>query len=396
MKILIIAPGFPTLANKELGSMGGEFLLAEAQAYHSAGAEVTVLTPHAPGLPLQEVIAEGLKVIRFRYFFPTKWQLIRSAAPLYSKQHMLAKLLQLPLFLTAFVCAIAWHMRRHDIVHANWTPTAFLALPFQWLYKIPVLLTYRGSDLRLLPKWFNRFITRNVRAVLDVWGDNAGANALRAAFPARYIKLPLISRSAAPADCDAAGPWGEKEVHFAFISRLVADGIEHMKGTTAIIPATKIVNGHLDEFIVDIIGDGPERTTMEEQSERLGVKERVKMHGFQRNVFPYICRSIAVIASTGLSGVVQEAGLSSRLLIIPDIPEKNEGLWVHNENALLYKPGSAESLADAMVYAAQNPENTRRIAEAGYKTVSKYVSTVEAGGEIYLTAFKVILNENVA
>jgi hypothetical protein len=82
MHILILSPGFPTLlASQEGDFYGGSFVLTEALAYQLAGAKVTVLTPHVPGLPLREDLQDGLQVVRFRYFFPVGWQRIRKNSP---------------------------------------------------------------------------------------------------------------------------------------------------------------------------------------------------------------------------------------------------------------------------------------------------------------------------
>jgi len=392
MKILILTPGFPTQAASDKGYNGSEFLLAEASAYRQAGAQVTVLTPHAPGLPLREQLDDGVEVVRFRYFFPPRWQAIRDAGPIYSNSNMLIKFIQLPFFITAFFYSTGLHMLRNDIVHANWTPTALFALLFQRLFKTPVVLTYRGSDLRLLPRWLNRFITRQVSAVLDVWGETGWAKEQRNLFPGRYIKLPSISYSG-NFDADIPSPSSNSEVHIAFISRLVTEGVDRMKGTTAVIPATKIAVNSFDRLIVDIVGDGTYRCVMEQNILELGLSSHVIMHGFQPDVFAYLSRSIAAIVSTGLSGSLREAALCKRLLIIPDIPEQNGDLWIHKENALLYKPCDPQSLAEAIIFAASYPAEAETIALKGHETVIKFVTSVEKGGPQYTSAFHKIIQE---
>lgn len=392
LKVLILTPGFPTQAAAEKGSFGGEFLLAEASAFQNAGARVTVLTPHAPGLPLREELANGVEVVRFRYFFPTSWQIVRDSRPIYSKSNLLIKLFQLPFFIFAFFWATAYHMRRCDIVHANWTPTALFALPFQHLFKTPVTLTYRGSDLRLLPGWLNRYIIKKVFAVLDVWGDSGWAIEQRALFPGRYLKLPSISYFNT-AITDFPDTSSGTKIHIAFISRLISEGVELMKGTKAVIPATKIASNGFHDLVVDIVGDGPDRQAMEQECRELGITPHVIMHGFHSDVFPFISDSIAVIASTGLSGSLREAALCKRLLIIPDIPEQNGELWHHKRNALLYIPGNAQSLAEAMLFAVNHPAEVEKIAMNGYQTVRKYVSSVDEGGPVYVSAFDALIRE---
>ena len=62
MNILIVTPGFPSIINNSISS---KFVLYEAKAYAKNGANVTVVTPHYPGVPSYEEFEYGIKVYRF-------------------------------------------------------------------------------------------------------------------------------------------------------------------------------------------------------------------------------------------------------------------------------------------------------------------------------------------
>lgn len=393
IRILILTPGFPT--NQDKKSYGGEFLLAEAEAYAQAGAHVRVLTPHAPGLPLHEKFPNGVEIVRFRYFFPTSQQKVRDSQPIYSRSNLLWKLLQLPFFALSFLFSIGREMRHADIVHANWTPTALLALPWQRFFKIPVVLTYRGSDLRLLPKWLNRFIIKRCAAILDVWGDTGWAIENREVYPGRYIRLPLISRTPANGRLDnQGGLWPHSEKHFVFVGRLVSGTtIENLKGAKILIPAASRLH-KIHDFILDIVGDGPDREFLEKQRKEYNASEFVTIHGHRHNVFPYFQNAFAVISNVGLSAVVQEAARCKKPLIMPNEASHNGKVWNHKKNAILYQPCSADALAEAMCFVLENPEESKKIAAAGYKTIKKYVKTPKEAGKEYLNAFEKIISRH--
>ncbi len=147
MKILICTFSFPYIDGNVFDS---RFVYSEAKGYANNGADVTVLTPHFPGAPELENNEKGLTVRRFPYFLPKSLQKARSPGkPLYNPASLLA-LLQLPVLCLIFSIRIIQHARKADIIHAQWTLTAFLSLPAKWITGKPLVVTARGSDIRLL------------------------------------------------------------------------------------------------------------------------------------------------------------------------------------------------------------------------------------------------------
>ena len=164
MNILVLTTSFPT--KKEGIWLGGPFVLSECLAYEKAGAKVTVITPGVWNAPNEEIFGENIQVKRFSYFLPKKAQIIKQPnKPIYNKMNILFYL-EFPLFLFFFMLAILKNIKSIDIIHCNWTLTALLALPAKWFYKKPIVLTIRGSDLRLIPKFINRYILKKVNAVI--------------------------------------------------------------------------------------------------------------------------------------------------------------------------------------------------------------------------------------
>ncbi|WP_020587588.1 glycosyltransferase [Desulfobacter curvatus] len=393
MHILVLAPGFPTLSKlkKEKGNFyGGSFVLPEVLAYHSAGAIVTVLTPHVPGLPRKETIKKGINVIRFRYFFPYRWQKVRLPKhPLYSSKLLWLRMFQLPLFILFFFISIYRFRHTIDIIHANWTPTALLAIPYKAIFNIPVVLTYRGSDLRLLPFIINKFIIRKVTAVLDIWGNMEFARKYQPYLRNKAVKLPLITRTIETSSMENKKRTGNK-AQFVFIGRLSILPDIH-KGLDIIVPAANELRKKYEEFRVVILGDGPSKAFIQQQINSYNLSSHVELCGYRHDIFKFLSHSSAVIGGVGLNAVVTESAYSKALLLLPDDERWNNDIWVHKYNALLYHPETASALAEIMTYVIEQPDKCEQIALNGFKTIRKYVLDIKDGGKVYIDAFHTII-----
>lgn len=176
----------------------------------------------------------------------------------------------------------------------------------------------------------------------------------------RRIDLPVTSvifygTAPAPAGDDAplfvATPSGK--VHFALVGRLVVE-----KGAHNVVAAAKILRDQGHQFLLSIIGDGPERSRLEVAMQAAGLQDSVRFLGFLRDqelvralvpvqviVMPSICEETA-----GLSAM--ENMLRGRLVIASAIGGLQEMV---GEAALLAEPGSAASLAECMSEVIKNP-----------------------------------------
>jgi glycosyltransferase involved in cell wall biosynthesis len=395
MHILILSPSFPTFSKDCEGDFyGGSFVLAEALAYNSAGAKVTILTPHAPGLPLKEVIRDGLEVFRFCYFFPISWQKVRiPKLPLYTTKLLWWRIFQFPFFILAFCLSISRFIHQIDVIHANWTITALIAIPYKFIFKIPIVLTVRGTDLKLIPDFVNRFIFRKVSGIFDVWSGIGRAGKYRQIFPGRYVKLPLITRTNIEKPNQKNKYKKNNTFQFTFIGRLFVQDVGRLKGVNILIPASKRLRERYSNFEVHIVGDGPSMDLIERQCHEFRVEKYVKIHGYHENVFPFIFNSDAVIGGLGLNAVVQESAYCEALLILPDISEWCGDIWKHKKNAILYKPRDPDALADAMAFVIECPNECHKIASKGFETIHNYVVDIARGGRIYTDVFGKIIEE---
>ena len=115
--------------------------------------EVLVIAPHAPGLATHEVI-DGLEVHRKRYFWPSGLQRLA-----YQHEGLFETLrcspvaaVQLPFLLLALLVELGKASKDAQIIHAQWIPTAAIALLVGRLRRIPVVVSVRGADLNTVRK----------------------------------------------------------------------------------------------------------------------------------------------------------------------------------------------------------------------------------------------------
>lgn len=396
MNILITTFSFPSL---ELGHYDGKFVLAEARAYTENGASVKILTPHYPGAKRIESPQEGIEIIRFSYFFPYHWQRLKQPGkPLYDSKSFWA-ILQIPILLAIFSLHIIRLSRWADIIHAQWTVTALLALPAKLLLKIPVVMTARGSDLRLLPLWLNKIIHRTITASIDCWGPQPTMLAYKEKFPCKYIKLPLIvdyqPSKQIPEDIQNVLSDQKGVFKIIYIGRLVKLKLKQNNLFLDLIDAAKYIE-HSLKFHIFIIGDGEEDIlqSMETKISLANTNHRISLLGGKTDVSDYIkCADIG-IGGQALNAVSQE-------FIVADVPQilaagdrNTEKIWTHEHNAFLVQQNQPEKLANILTKLIMYPELKFQISKNATQDMAQYVADTEHGGKQYLSIFKNIINSS--
>ena len=174
------------------------------------------------------------------------------------------------------------------------------------------------------------------------------------------IDLPLTSviyhGIAAPPLADNASPTvpsPSQKIHFAFLGRLVAE-----KGAPILVAAAKILRDQRRDFLLSIIGDGPERPRVEQAIQAAGLHDFVRILGFLRG--EELTRALAPVHVIVMPSIWEEtAGLSAienmvngRVVIASAIGGLQE---MTGDAALLAEPGNPASLAEAMSKVIEMP-----------------------------------------
>lgn len=145
LRVLVLATTFPRFA----GDAEPRFIFDLTKPL-AEKVSLWVLAPHAPGAKMQEEI-EGVRVLRFPYFFPKRLQTLCYEGGILPKlkTQWLARL-QLPFFLVS-QCFHIWRtVRKYKInfIHCHWIiPQGFFVALLNSFSGIPYLLTAHGGDV---------------------------------------------------------------------------------------------------------------------------------------------------------------------------------------------------------------------------------------------------------
>ena len=136
--------------------------------------------------------------------------------------------------------------------------------------------------------------------------------------------------------------------------------------------ASVVLKEFPDAFFV-IIGEGPLREEIEAHAETLGIRERLSLPGFRADVplclgeFEIFCLSSW---GEGIGGVVLEA-MAARLPVVTTSAGGLAEVVTDGENGILVPTRDSAALADGICRLLRRPEEARRLADSGRRTVER-------------------------
>jgi glycosyltransferase involved in cell wall biosynthesis len=281
-----------------------------------------------------------------------------------------------------------------DIIHAQWTVSALLALPAKWFYKTPLVITARGSDLRLVPPCLNRFIHSHVDAAIDCFGPQPWNKAYKKAFPARYLTLPLLVYKN-----NSISVPEEMENTAGCFKILYVGRFDWLKIRTNRLPlfelvqASKILRSKGMTFKVFYIGDGDShiKKRLSELILELDLLENIVPLGPKTNVIEYIEQCDLGVGGIAFNAVSQEFTICGKPQILIDSADNAGTPWQHGINALFFKPGDPMDLAHKLAWAINHREETQRLGKRAKHEMKEYILDSKQGGKIYIEAFHSLL-----
>ena len=375
MRILHIVTAFP----RTPGDVITPWLVELLQRLRAAGHEVEVFTSAYQGAGDQAI--DGIPVYRFRYFF-RRWENLthEETAPDRMRRSLLYRLLPL-FFVAAGMMAIWRHCRRqrYDVIHVHWPmPLALFGWAAQRARRAPIVSTFYGVELRwvkgaLRPlKWLVRWAARRSDRVVAISSYTAAELRELADVP-----IEVIPYTTALPQPPSAPPQKADSATVLFVGRLV-----ERKGVSYLVAAMDLLRDR--SVRLEIVGDGPERSKLEDACRRLGIADRVAFRGkisaaelqvayarARAFVLPSVFDSRG--DTEGLGVVALEAMnygtpvVASRIGGIPDIVE--DGV-----TGLLVPPGDAGALAAALRRVLDEPDLARKLGEAGRRRLHEQFS----------------------
>jgi glycosyltransferase involved in cell wall biosynthesis len=282
-------------------------------------------------------------------------------------------------FATVVAMARSLMRDRPDVVLSHNPAAHYYAAVAAFLARVPVVvntrhspISSRGSEYReeyfkwLLPITDHVvFVSEQARTAIEGSWRNTRARRKVRVIP---NAIPLSKFSSHPAHPGSRYP----RITFGAVGRMAT-----VKGYDILLQAFRSVAGKIPDAQLRIVGDGPQRESLQRQCLELALSEKVSIEPATTDVASVLSELDVFVVSSlseGLPMVVLEAmaaGLpivSTRVGGIPEaVPERQVGWFC--------APGEVDALADLLVKAYQSPELETRGREAARIASEHYDSS---------------------
>ncbi len=357
-------------------------------------ARVVVHCPHAPGLPLQEMI-EGVEIRRFTYAKERNQTLAYRGDMHKQVKKSIGKAFLFYSFLRKWKKATKKLVREldPDIVHAHWLIPGGYVTKKAFGKEPPLFISMHGTDVFLINKMriaqrlakkaihsaHNlHFVSEELRSIIERhYGATGG----------RDFVLPMVFGLERFSQPDSK-PRETKRI--LFVGRLM-----EVKGVDILIKAfSKFLKiDSLSDYALDIVGDGPELDSLQRLSRQEQVEEKITFHGskqkseiagFYRNadLFVLPSRTTALGEKEGLGLVVLEAMMSGVPVIGTNCGGIKETIE-HGKTGIMVPENDVNALHLAMVDLIQDVGKREQFSHHAHAEVARKYSS-----ESLVTAMK--------
>jgi glycosyltransferase involved in cell wall biosynthesis len=323
-------------------------VLEAARALADQGLQVRVVAMHNPGARTRERLG-AVEVFRPRYLWPEHWEILQKEGgglPIMWESNGWTRLAIVP-FMLVHAWAALQHSRGCDIIHANWTLSAALALPAKVIHRKPLVVTVQGSDLVRATR--RAWIARMTRLVLRrsdqviVLSTALRDRALALGVPANRVEIVPNG-----VDVDKFTPrQAGREALILFVGAL-----SEIKGVEYLVRALPAILTRRPEYRLALVGEGPQQRELMALAESLNLAEQVEFVGPQSpgQVQAWMRRAKVLVLPSieeGLGVVLLEALASgtpcaaSQAGGIPDV--------ITPEVGVLFPPADSDALAQAVL-----------------------------------------------
>ncbi len=276
-----------------------------------------------------------------------------------------------------------------DMIHAHVFNAGIPAIILGWRYKIPVVITehytnFATHSATFLDQLKAKFTLGKANVILPVSNDLKKALHDHYHINNNFHVVPNVVNTSVyyPSICQTREKDGKKRM-------LLVAVLTPRKGIKYLLEALNRIKLKRQDYFLDIVGTGPNRTDYEEEVKKLGLSDFVKFHGRQPEVASFMrnCDFFILPSLYENFGVVYiEAMACGKPVIATNAGGPNE--VVNEEVGLLVPPKDVDALVEVIIYMLDhfhnyNPEKLVEYARTKY-------SYEVVGQEIHQTYLQVI------
>jgi glycosyltransferase involved in cell wall biosynthesis len=301
-------------------------------------------------------------------------------------------LLLLPLFLPAMFLACLRLAGKVDVIHGNWSLPALIASLAGRLRRRPAIATLRGEDItRAESSWLFRALLRaclawNSRTVVV---SEAMRDSLQRTFGLYAHRIDFVPNgvSADPASQTTA---------FHDPLRLVTVGSLIQRKRVATLLQALVHEDCPSTTVLRIVGEGPERASLERLAQSLGVRDRVQFVG---GVAPDDVPShlqwadlfVFASESEGRPNAILEAMASGLPILATDIPGVRELLGPRG--GILFPVGDVTALVKAIGLLLNDPDLAQSLGHEARARIDQLGLSWPASAARYASIYRQVLAE---
>ncbi|MEK7598439.1 MAG: glycosyltransferase, partial [Patescibacteria group bacterium] len=264
-----------------------------------------------------------------------------------------------------------WCGGKYDLTHSFFTvPCGFVSLLLKRKYKLPYIVSLRGSDVPGYSERFSFLYNLLTPLIRHIWKKSVAV-----VSNSKGLKeLALKTNAEQPMDIIYNGidvehfsPKTEARPEGKFIITSGASRVTGRKGLRYLIEAVSSLAKRYPQIYLKIMGDGDDKKNLEILAEELKIEKRVEFLGRipRENTAPYYQEANVFVLSSlneGMSNAMLEALASGLPLIATDTGGSQE-LIKDGENGFIVKMKDSTDIAEKLEKLIVNPELVRSMGE---------------------------------
>lgn len=330
---------------------------------------------------------------------PRGFSSLTSGAGIFSNlQHSWpARFLFIP-YIFVFFFLILRKAQYHDIIHANWSLTAFLALLAKPIHRKKIILTERSSHLIQLHNPFLKFFIRftymrvDCLAVLSKTAQHQLSSNYHTPSSASFV-VPNgvdVPRLSSKTSLRRTLHLPQKTIILA-VGRLTRD-----KSFDTLLQALRHLRTSLTSYHLVLVGEGEDKQRLQDLADTLGLHSFVTFTGkvSHEQVYSYMAASdIFVQTSLKDSGgnVILESMAHGMAIVSTPVGWAKDYL-VAGKNGLFFTPRDAINLSQQILLLLKKPTLLRTLGRAARQTILHEHLTWKNCAQHYLRLYREVLS----